>query len=71
MMEKTLILKHISRMLCLLISYSKFTRTALESKLTEVLAVAYAVINKVFRKTGGRGLCCRLRFVTITGQMDK
>ena len=27
MMEKTLILKHISRMLCLLISYSKFTRT--------------------------------------------
>ncbi len=44
---------------------------ALESKLTEVLAVAYAVINKVFRKTGGRGLCCRLRFVTITGQMDK
>lgn len=26
-MEKTLILKHISRMLCLLISYSKFTRT--------------------------------------------
>ena len=67
MMEKTLILKHISRMLCLLISYSKFTRT----KLTEVLAVAYAVINKVFRKTGGRGLCCRLRFVTITGQMDK
>ena len=27
MMEKTLILKHISGMLCLLISYSKFTRT--------------------------------------------
>ena len=26
MMEKTLILKHISGMLCLLISYSKFTR---------------------------------------------
>ena len=26
MMEKTLILKHISEMLCLLISYSKFTR---------------------------------------------
>ena len=26
-MEKTLILKHISGMLCLLISYSKFTRT--------------------------------------------
>ena len=25
-MEKTLILKHISEMLCLLISYSKFTR---------------------------------------------
>ena len=29
MMEKTLILKHISGMLCLLISYSKFTRTFL------------------------------------------
>ena len=28
MMEKTLILKHISEMLCLLISYSKFTRPA-------------------------------------------
>ena len=28
MMEKTLILKHISGMLCLLISYSKFTRTS-------------------------------------------
>ena len=27
-MEKTLILKHISGMLCLLISYSKFTRTS-------------------------------------------
>ena len=27
-MEKTLILKHISGMLCLLISYSKFTRPA-------------------------------------------
>lgn len=27
MMEKTLILKHISGMLCLLISYSKVTRT--------------------------------------------
>ena len=27
MMDKTLILKHISGMLCLLISYSKFTRT--------------------------------------------
>ena len=27
MMEKTLILKHISGMLCLLISYSKFPRT--------------------------------------------
>ena len=29
MMEKTLILKHILWMLCLLISYSKFTRTIL------------------------------------------
>ena len=29
MMEKTLILKHILWMLCLLISYSKFTRTKL------------------------------------------
>ena len=33
MMEKTLILKHISRMLCLLISYSKFTRTYTERHL--------------------------------------
>ena len=33
MMEKTLILKHISRMLCLLISYSKFTRTIKEKSL--------------------------------------
>ena len=32
MMEKTLILKHISRMLCLLISYSKFTRPFLVDK---------------------------------------
>ena len=34
MMEKTLILKHISRMLCLLISYSKFTRTTERKALT-------------------------------------
>ena len=37
MMEKTLILKHISGMLCLLISYSKFTRTILCLKLTIVI----------------------------------
>lgn len=36
MMEKTLILKHISRMLCLLISYSKFTRTDKNKVLTNV-----------------------------------
>ena len=35
-MEKTLILKHISRMLCLLISYSKFTRTDKNKVLTNV-----------------------------------
>ena len=34
MMEKTLILKHISGMLCLLISYSKFTRTNIKNMLT-------------------------------------
>ena len=34
MMEKTLILKHISRMLCLLISYSKFTLPNIIFKLT-------------------------------------
>ena len=33
MMEKTLILKHISGMLCLLISYSKFTRPGCSNKL--------------------------------------
>ena len=35
MMEKTLILKHISRMLCLLISYSKFTRTDIQAEVTQ------------------------------------
>ena len=34
MMEKTLILKHISGMLCLLISYSKFTRPTFRGLLT-------------------------------------
>ena len=34
MMEKTLILKHISGMLCLLISYSKFTRPSAAAGLT-------------------------------------
>ena len=34
MMEKTLILKHISGMLCLLISYSKFTRTEIKKFFT-------------------------------------
>ena len=37
MMEKTLILKHISGMLCLLISYSKFTRTEIKFVLTGVV----------------------------------
>ena len=37
MMEKTLILKHISRMLCLLISYSKFTRTYNKKRLTDLI----------------------------------
>ena len=36
MMEKTLILKHISEMLCLLISYSKFTRPKDFANLTTV-----------------------------------
>jgi len=37
MMEKTLILKHISGMLCLLISYSKFTRTKDHTKLKRIV----------------------------------
>lgn len=43
MMEKTLILKHISRMLCLLISYSKFTRTK------ELFLWMYWEINAIIR----------------------
>jgi hypothetical protein len=42
MMEKTLILKHISGMLCLLISYSKFTRTG--SRVYLKCRKAYAII---------------------------
>lgn len=41
MMEKTLILKHISRMLCLLISYSKFTRTTDKEKLVLMTQIDY------------------------------
>ena len=43
MMEKTLILKHISGMLCLLISYSKFTRTETEGAL--IAPKKYDTIN--------------------------
>lgn len=42
-MEKTLILKHISGMLCLLISYSKFTRPS--SLFTLKNRYARAIIN--------------------------
>lgn len=41
MMEKTLILKHISRMLCLLISYSKFTRTDFAEAIENRIAMYY------------------------------
>ena len=41
MMEKTLILKHISRMLCLLISYSKFTRTYYKLTVEDYLKNGY------------------------------
>ena len=41
MMEKTLILKHISEMLCLLISYSKFTRPKSRILLTTEKHVLY------------------------------
>jgi hypothetical protein len=44
MMEKTLILKHISRMLCLLISYSKFTRTKIcMARMPGIFAISMAV----------------------------
>ena len=43
MMEKTLILKHILWMLCLLISYSKFTRTF--EKMIAVSPKKYAIMN--------------------------
>ena len=39
MMEKTLILKHISGMLCLLISYSKFTRTEKDIMMVQLLSL--------------------------------
>ena len=48
-MEKTLILKHISEMLCLLISYSKFTRPKGAEKLTygyDVLTIEITKISK-------------------------
>ena len=50
MMEKTLILKHISRMLCLLISYSKFTRTFIAFPLTvdSTFAIIKLHIGKQF-----------------------
>ena len=45
-MEKTLILKHISEMLCLLISYSKFTRPT-EKDIREAIADPDPEINKL------------------------
>ena len=42
-MEKTLILKHISEMLCLLISYSKFTRP--QAELFLLFADLYAILE--------------------------
>ena len=50
MMEKTLILKHISRMLCLLISYSKFTRTETEKTYTDILQNDIIIISKKIKQ---------------------
>ena len=60
MMEKTLILKHILWMLCLLISYSKFTRTLISFILTKQIRkikIKYTKVNsrkeqKTNEKTG-------------------
>ena len=51
MMEKTLILKHISGMLCLLISYSKFTRTFCPGKLTVRGKIIIIEISKIYEST--------------------
>jgi len=48
MMEKTLILKHISRMLCLLISYSKFTRTEIQNSWKMLMDIVFFIIEKTF-----------------------
>ena len=45
-MEKTLILKHISGMLCLLISYSKFTRTLFNMQLTQSVNCHILIIER-------------------------
>ena len=45
MMEKTLILKHILWMLCLLISYSKFTRTCTYKSLLQK-STRYIIMKK-------------------------
>ena len=50
MMEKTLILKHISRMLCLLISYSKFTRTKFRKMYTDILQNDIIIISKKIKQ---------------------
>lgn len=49
-----MILKHISRMLCLLISYSKFTRTKMKVLLTihEMFYIIYEMIPKVSKAKG-------------------
>jgi len=54
-MEKTLILKHISGILCLLISYSKFTRS--HSKNSLIYATASVKVNSE------KGVACRLESV--------
>lgn len=55
MMEKTLILKHISRMLCLLISYSKFTRTKIflnHGKIKSTYKIKYLCRRSLFQNEG-------------------
>ena len=56
MMEKTLILKHISRMLCLLISYSKFTRTAFPKNFTDL----HSCVRMYGMVLGIQGICAFL-----------
>ena len=43
-----MILKHISGMLCLLISYSKFTRTEIQNSWKMLMDIVFFIIEKTF-----------------------